>query len=169
MKTIGVQHQAHRAQRHRQSRDHRAQQPSGERVKHAGGNRNADDVVSECPAEILSDIAHRGIGQIDGPDDAAQVAAHQRHVCRLHRHVGAGADGDAEIGLCQRRGVVDAVTHHRDKIVRRAGGAGRGCVLITLALQFGDPIGLAIRLDLADHRIDADLTGDAPCHFGLVS
>ena len=39
---------------------------------------------------------------------------HQRDVRRLHRHVGAGADGDADVRLGQRRRVVDAVADHRD-------------------------------------------------------
>jgi hypothetical protein len=38
-----------------------------------------------------------------------------RVTCRaVHRHVGAGAHGDADIGLGQRRRVVDAVAGHRD-------------------------------------------------------
>ena len=44
---------------------------------------------------------------------AAQVAADQGDVGGGHRHVGAGADGDAEVGLGQRRRVVDAVADHR--------------------------------------------------------
>ena len=48
----------------------------------------------------------------DGGHDAAQVAADQRDVGGGHRHIGAGADGDAEIGLRQRRRVVDAVANH---------------------------------------------------------
>ena len=44
---------------------------------------------------------------------AAQVAAHQRDVGGLHRHIGARADRDAHIGLRQRRRVVDAVADHR--------------------------------------------------------
>ena len=44
--------------------------------------------------------------------DAAQVAFHQRDAGALHGDVGAGAHGDADIGLRQRRGVVDAVAGH---------------------------------------------------------
>ena len=53
----------------------------------------------------------------------------------------------------------------------RAGGAVRGLGggLVAFALQFGDPVGLAVRLDLADHRIDADFAGDAPGYLGLVA
>ncbi len=40
------------------------------------------------------------------------VGTHQYHVGSLDRHVGAGTDGDAEVGLGQRRSVVDAVADH---------------------------------------------------------
>ena len=45
---------------------------------------------------------------------APQVAAHEREVAGLDRHVGAGAHRQAEVGLGQRGGVVDAVADHRD-------------------------------------------------------
>ena len=48
-----------------------------------------------------------------------QVGLDQRQVGRLDRDVAAAADGQAEVRLGQRRGVVDAVTDHRD---RPAGG-----------------------------------------------
>ena len=44
----------------------------------------------------------------------ARVAADERDVGRLDRDVGAGADGDAQVGLGERRRVVDAVADHRD-------------------------------------------------------
>ena len=47
-------------------------------------------------------------------DDAAQIAGHQHHVGALDRDVGAGADGDADIGLGQRRRIVDAVADEGD-------------------------------------------------------
>ena len=52
-------------------------------------------------------------------DDAAQVAAHQRDVRRLDGDVGPRADRDADVGLRERRRVVDAVAHHRDDASRR--------------------------------------------------
>ena len=39
---------------------------------------------------------------------------HQRHAGALHRDVGAGAHRDADVGLRERRRVVDAVAGHRD-------------------------------------------------------
>ena len=47
-------------------------------------------------------------------DDAAQVALDERDAGALHRDVGAGAHRDADVGLGQRRRVVDAVAGHRD-------------------------------------------------------
>ena len=42
-----------------------------------------------------------------------EVALHQRDAGALHRDVGAGAHGDADVGLRERRRVVDAVARHR--------------------------------------------------------
>ena len=43
-----------------------------------------------------------------------QVALDQRDAGALHRDVGAGAHGDADVGRGERRRVVDAVAGHRD-------------------------------------------------------
>jgi hypothetical protein len=40
----------------------------------------------------------------------------QHHVAGLDRHVGAGPDGDADVGRQQRRRVVDAVAHHGTRL-----------------------------------------------------
>ena len=59
-------------------------------------------------------IAHRRPRQARWPRrDAARIAADERDVGRLDGDVGAGPDRDAEIGLGQRRRVVDAVADHR--------------------------------------------------------
>ena len=46
-------------------------------------------------------------------DDAAQIALDERDAGALHRDVGARAHGDADVGLRERRRVVDAVAGHR--------------------------------------------------------
>ena len=51
--------------------------------------------------------------QIERVDDAAEVPGDERHVGGLDRDVGAGADRDADVGLRERRGVVDPVADHR--------------------------------------------------------
>ena len=66
----------------------------------------------------------------------------------LDGDVGAGAHREAEVGLGQRGGVVDAVADHRDDAA--------------LALQVGDRVDLVGRQHLGDHvlGVDADLGGD---------
>ena len=74
-----------------------------------------------------------------------QVARHQGQVGRFDRHVGAGADRQAEIGLSQGRRVVHAVPHHRDDPA--------------LLLQPLDHDGLVGRQHLGDHLVDPHLGG----------
>ena len=62
------------------------------------------------------------------------------------RDVGAGADGDPEIGLCQRRRVVDAVADHRDDRAARLQLARRAAALSRRQDLGHDPL-----------RTDADL------------
>ena len=77
-----------------------------------------------------------------------QVAADQGQVGRLDRGVGAGAHGQAQVGLGQRGGVVDAVADHRH---HPAGG-----------LQLLDHVGLARGQHPGDHLVDADRGRDGP-------
>ena len=46
---------------------------------------------------------------------AAQIAFEQRQPGALHGDIGAGAHGDADIGLGEGRRVVDAVSGHGDE------------------------------------------------------
>ena len=64
----------------------------------------------------------------------------------LDGDVGAGAHGEAEVGLGQRGGVVDAVADHRDDAA--------------FGLQAADDVGLVGGQDLGDDLVDADLGGD---------
>ena len=79
---------------------------------------------------------------------AAQVAAHQREVAGLDGDVGAGAHGEAEVGLGERGGVVHAVADHGHDPA--------------LGLQPADHVDLVGGQHLGDHLVDADLGGDAP-------
>ena len=159
---VRVEHQAYAGQCHRKSCNHWAEQPSGEGVEHTCRDRDADDVVSEGPRIVLTDIAHGRVRQVDEFQHAAQIAAHQRDIRRLHGHIRAGADGDAKIGLRQGRGVVDAVADHRNQFVVALVG-------ITLRLQAFNPIRLAIWPNLCDNRIDTDLLGDLAGDLGFVA
>ena len=64
----------------------------------------------------------------------------------LDGDVGAGAHRDADVGLRQRRRIVDAVAGHRDAL--------------TLRLQPLDHGGLLVWQDVRFHAIDADRPGD---------
>ena len=99
---------------HRGGGDHRAQPEPEERVEHAGGDRDADARCRRrrrtgsggCCASWPGDSVDRG-------DHAGQRAGDQGDVGGLDRHVGAGADGEPDVGLGQGGGVVDAVADHR--------------------------------------------------------
>ena len=78
-----------------------------------------------------------------GDRDVERVGAHQHDVGGLDGDVGAGADRDAEVGLRERGGVVDAVADHRDP------SPG--------ALQLGDLARLVAGQDLGDDVVDAEL------------
>ena len=130
----------HARERHRGGRDHRVEQPGD-------GERDRGDVVGERPEQVALDRRERAAGEPDRVDGGAQVAGHERQVARLDRDVGARADRDAEVGLGERRRVVDAVADHRDDLARAPAGARprRPC-----------PSGSTSAID----ALDADLGGD---------
>ncbi len=82
-----------------------------------------------------------------------RVGAHEHDVGGLYGDVGAGADGDAHVGLRERGGVVDAVAHHGH--------------FPALGLELGDLGRLVAGQHLGDYRVDADDPGDA-AGSGLV-
>ena len=150
-----VRDDADRAHRHRGRREDRVEQDAVPPVQGAGGDRDERQVVDERPAEALLDGGDGAPGQGDGGHDAAQVAADQGDVGGGDRDVGAGAQGDAEVGLGERRAVVDAVTGHRDDVA--------------LVLQRDDVVGLLRRQHLGEHVLDADLAGDGGRGGGVVA
>ena len=83
-------------------------------IQHARGNRNADQIVDEGEEQVLPNVAHGGSAEHDRPDDAAEIAFHQRDAGARDRHLGAGAHRDADIGRGQRGGVIHAVAGHGD-------------------------------------------------------
>ena len=100
-----------RAAGHGKSGNLRAEQ---EGVEDTCRQRKCDDVVADRPPEVLMHLAQRGMGQLDGADHVVGIALHQNHVGALDSDVGAGADGEADIRLRERRRVVDAVANHAD-------------------------------------------------------
>ena len=77
------------------------------------GQRDADGVVAAGPEQVLADDAGGAPGQREQVGQAAQVVADQGDVGGAAGDLGAGAEGDADIGLGQRGRVVDAVAGHR--------------------------------------------------------
>ena len=69
----------------------------------------------------MRSVARRQPDRVGG---RAQVAGDERQVGGLDRHVGAGADREAEVGLGERRRVVHAVAGHRDDAPLRLEAAG---------------------------------------------
>src|SRR5699024_9058604 len=100
------------------------------------------------PEQVRLDRAQGPAGEPDRVERGHQVPAHERDVGGLNGDVGAGAHRQAQVGLGQRRGVVDAVADHRDDL--------------PLALQAGDDVDLVLGQNLGDDLLDADLGGDPP-------
>ena len=91
-------------------------------------------------------MRERAAGEADGVGGDAQVAAHEGEVAGFDGDVGAGAHGDAEVGLGEGGGVVDAVADHGDDLA--------------VGLQAADDVDLVGGQHLGDHVVDADLVGD---------
>ena len=134
--------------RHRGARDQRVQVAGG-------GQREGGDVVAERPEEVALDRRERAAREPDGIRARAQVARDERDVGGLDRDVRAGADREAEIGLRERRGIVDAVADHRDDAA--------------LVLQPADDSGLVLGQDVGDHLGDPHLGGDGAGRRGVVA
>ncbi|KAG1252099.1 hypothetical protein G6F65_018063 [Rhizopus arrhizus] len=83
------------------------------------------------------------------------VARHQHHIGRLHRDVGAGTDRQADIGLGQRRCIVDAVADEGDVPMR--------------GLEPAHRFDLAFRQHLGHHLINAQLARDRLRGAGVVA
>ena len=113
-------------------------------------NGNAGHVVGKGPEQVALDHPQRPTGESDGVGGGPQVTPDQGEVGSLDGHVGAGTHGQAEIGLGERGGIVDAVTDHRDDP--------------TVGLQPRDDVDLVPRQDFCDHLLDPDLGGDIAGH-----
>jgi hypothetical protein len=113
--------------------------PRQARRRPAGSRRRC----SRSPTEVLDHLAVGALRQADDGDDVARVVAHEDDVGGLDGDVGAGADGDADIGLGQGGRVVDAVADHRH---RRA-----------LGLQLADLGGLVAGEDLGEVLLDPEV------------
>ena len=73
----------------------------------AGGERHSERVVDEGKEKILADVPHGRLAKLAGAQNAGEVAFDQRDAATLHGDIGAGPHGDADVGLRERRGVID--------------------------------------------------------------
>src|SRR5215207_764226 len=101
-------HQAD-AHGHGEHGPHRLDEPRDRR-------HDAHAVEGEGQAQVPDRQAVAAAGELPSIDQRAETPADEHYVGRLHRDVGAGADGYAEVGLHERRGVVDAVSDHRHPV-----------------------------------------------------
>src|SRR5204862_1287881 len=72
------------------------------------------DVVDESKKQVLPDVAHHGPAQVDCLDDAVEIAFYEGDTGALHRHIGSGSHGNADVGSREGRRIVDAVARHGD-------------------------------------------------------
>ena len=140
----GVGHHTEAAQAHRRRAEHGVQgQAEGDEQTGSQGNPHA--VVEESPEQVLVDVPQCGPAHADGGGHIGKAALHQHHVRRVDGHVGARADGDADIRPGQGRGIVDAVAHHGH---------------LSLLLQLADDALLAVREHTGDDLVHAGLGAD---------
>src|SRR3546814_467143 len=104
---------------HGEGGEHRTDEDAEQRIEDASRDRHACAVVDEREEQVLADVAHGGVGQAAGAHDAVEIAFDQRDPGAFDGDVRAGSHCDADIGLCQRRRVVDAVARHRDLTAAR--------------------------------------------------
>ena len=90
------------------------------------------------PRIVVSVLRREG----DGVGRGAEVAGHEGEVAGLDGDVGAGADGDAEVGLGEGGRVVDAVADDRD--------------FVAFGLELAHDVDLLARKHLGDDAVDAD-------------
>src|SRR2546421_4433165 len=82
---------------HQDGSDGRGQSDSGP-GEGPGGQGDGYDVVAGGPAQVLDHLAVAGGGEPDEGDDRPRVVGGEDHVGGLDGDVGAGADGDADVG-----------------------------------------------------------------------
>src|SRR5690606_33533327 len=93
---------------------------------HDGGEDDHDfgRVAGEQEENEFADVAVNYAALLHRRDDAGVVVVGQHHVGGFFGDVGAGdAHGYADVGLLERRGVVDAVAGHGDNVAVGAQGA----------------------------------------------
>ena len=103
----------------------------------------------------MHDGAIRPSGKFDRRDHAGHIAADQCEVAGLDGDVGAGANGNAKIGLNERWCVVDAVANHRNNFA-----------------SFLEPLHLVLFVlweHFGNDSVDADRIGNRLCSTSVVA
>lgn len=115
---------------------------------------DADNIVDECPAEILMDIADGCPAEPYRRSYVQQTTLHENDIGSIDRDISSRPDGDPDIGLGQSRGIIDAVAHH--------------CRL-SLCAQLPDLLLLSVRQHAGNHFIHAGAPADGFCGHFIVS
>ena len=81
-------------------------------IEQAGGERNAEEVVADGPAEILAHDAESLAGEGERGGNGGGLGAQEEDIAGFLGEIGTGAHGDAGVGLGEGGGVVYAVANH---------------------------------------------------------
>jgi hypothetical protein len=76
--------------------------------------RDRDDVVTGGPDQVLDHLAVGSPGETDDRGDIMRVAFDENDVSRFNGDIRAGADGNADISLRERRRIVHTIACHGD-------------------------------------------------------
>lgn len=119
-----------------------------------GGEGDHEDVVAERPDKVPADGFESGAGEADADGDLAEVVSHEGDVGGFVGDVGAVLEGDAEVGLGEGGGVVEAVADHCD---------------FALFLEIEDDLDFVLGEGLGDDLVDVGLGGDVVGGAGVVA
>ena len=148
----GIADHAHRRETHGGGGKHGVELPVQGGIEYACGDGNANGIIEERPEQVLLDIAQHTAGKLQSGGDIGGIAVHQDDIGGINGNIGAGADGDADIGTNQGGRVIDAVAHHGDDLA--------------LFLQGADDRFLLLGQHLRDDPGNADLLGNG---FGCTA
>src|SRR3989344_5508485 len=141
-----VPHYRDARERHRGTGEDGREEPAEHRIEDTARERDTDDVIGECPEQVLSDTAHRELRETYRLYQLTYITVQESDACALDGDVGAGRHRDADVRSRERRGVVDAVPRHRDDAALR--------------LQLLNGTELILRHHLGHDLVDADLLRD---------
>src|SRR5690606_4150141 len=74
----------------------------------------AENVVTQSEEKVLFDVAHYTPAKQSGSGDTVEVPLDKRYPGTFDRYIGPCSHGNADVSLCQRWRVIDAVTSHGD-------------------------------------------------------